>query len=237
MKIRAVLFDLDGSLLPMDQDVFIKAYLGGLCKTLAPKGYTPDDIGAALWKSTAAMVTNNGEKTNEEVFWDNFCALLGQEIRREEETLRCFYEGDFQRVREVCGYDPRAKEIVYLLKERGVKVVLATNPLFPAVATESRIRWAGLEPSDFLFYTTYENSSFCKPNLKYYSTILDKLGLTGEDCIMVGNDVGEDMIAEKLGMKVFLLTDCLINKAGKDISKYPSGSLDDLFNFLSEVTE
>ena len=44
MSIKAVLFDLDGTLLPMDQDVFLKSYLGSLSKKLAPAGYDPKAI-------------------------------------------------------------------------------------------------------------------------------------------------------------------------------------------------
>ena len=78
--------------------------------------------------------------------------------------------------------------------------MLATNPLFPPTATQSRIRWAGLTPEDFEFITTYDNSSFCKPNPDYYREILGKLNLNAGECLMVGNDVGEDMIARTLGM-------------------------------------
>ena len=49
---------------------------------------------------------------------------------------------------------------------------------------------------------------------------------------MIGNDVTEDMVAEKLGMKVFLITDCMINKENKDISMYPSGSFKDAIAYL-----
>ena len=122
-----------------------------------------------------------------------------------------------------------------MLKESGIRVALATNPLFPAVATESRIRWAGLLPEDFELYTTYENSSYCKPNLKYYEEILKKLHVKPEECIMVGNDVGEDMITETLGMKVFLLTDCLINKKGVDLDQFPHGNFQQLQKFLEET--
>ena len=85
-----------------------------------------------------------------------------------------------------------------------------------------------------MLYTTYENSGFCKPNPKYYSEILEKLNLDPEDCLMVGNDVIEDMVAQKLGMKVFLLTDCIINKENKDISQYPNGGFDELIKYLEE---
>lgn len=235
MKIKAILFDLDGTLLPMDQDVFIKEYLGGLVGVLAPRGYDPKAIAGALWKSTGAMVQNDGNKTNEAVFWDSFSSILGDKVRQEEANLEEFYNGDFQKIKDHCGHSPMSRKIIDVLHENGITAVLATNPLFPAVATESRMRWAGLVPEDFKFYTTYENSSFCKPNLKYYSWILETLGLSGEECVMVGNDVGEDMIAEKLGMKVFLLTDDLINKANEDISRYPNGSFDELYSFICEV--
>ena len=115
----------------------------------------------------------------------------------------------------------------------GLKVALATNPIFPKVATESRIRWAGLEPEDFELYTSYENIGYCKPNPDYYREIVKRLGVEPEQCLMVGNDVSEDMVAETVGMKVFLLTDCLINKEQKDINQYRRGSFDQILKRLA----
>ena len=109
-----------------------------------------------------------------------------------------------------------------------------TNPIFPSIATESRIRWAGLEPEDFELYTTYENTGYCKPNPDYYRDILNKLNIQPEDCLMVGNDVTEDMIAASVGTDVFLLTDCMINREQKDISVYPHGSFEQLLAYLRE---
>ena len=107
--------------------------------------------------------------------------------------------------------------------------------MFPSIATESRIRWAGLEPEDFEIFTTYENYHFCKPSLNYYKEVIENLGVKAEECLMVGNDVGEDMVTEQLGMKVFLLPADLINKEGKDISGYPQGALSDLMEFVDEL--
>lgn len=235
MGIKAVLFDLDGTLLPMDQDTFVKAYFGGLCKRMAPLGYAPDKLVDAIWRGTAAMVGNTGEKRNEEVFWDTFAALLGEGIRGDEGELDAFYRENFPSVRTSCGYDARAKTVIEAVKAKGLRCVLATNPIFPAVATECRIGWAGLAPDDFELYTTYENSCHCKPNLAYYRAILSTLDLSPEECAMVGNDVGEDMIAQTLGMRVFLLTDCLINKHGADIARYPHGSFDELLAFINAL--
>ena len=55
-----------------------------------------------------------------------------------------------------------------------------------------------------------------------------------EECLMVGNDVSEDMITEQLGMKTFLLTNCLINKENKNISHYPHGGFTQLHTYLKE---
>ena len=128
-----------------------------------------------------------------------------------------------------------AAQTVRSIKKMGLRTVLATNPIFPAAATESRIRWAGLRPEDFELYTTYENSCFCKPNPDYYRDILKKMNITAEECLMVGNDVTEDMVAKTLGMKVFLLTDCLINKNGKNIDDYPNGSFEQLTDFIKNL--
>ena len=232
MKIKAVVFDLDGTLLPMDQEIFTKAYFGGLAKRLAPRGYDSQNLINAIWIGSQAMVKNDGQKTNEEVFWDKFSEIYGKDVRKDEPYFEQYYHEDFDKVSASCGYNPEAAVTVSKIKDMGFRVALGTNPLFPSIATEKRARWAGLNVSDFEFYTTYENSCFCKPNLHYYEEILKKLNLSAEEVLMVGNDVSEDMIAEKLGMKVFLLTDCLINRENKDISSYPSGSFFELVEFV-----
>lgn len=226
--VKAVLFDLDGTLLPLDQDEFVKGYFRLLAKKLAPYGYEPDKLVKAIWHGTAAMIQNDGSCTNEVVFWKDFTNIFGEQARSHEPVFAEYYEKDFQQVKNICGYTPKAAEIVRSLKAAGVRVALATNPVFPAIATESRIRWAGLEPEEFELYTTYENIGFCKPNLDYYREILRRMELDAADCLMVGNDVDEDMVAGQLGMEVFLLTDHLINKSGTDINAFPHGSFDDL---------
>ena len=100
---------------------------------------------------------------------------------------------------------------------------------------ESRIRWAGLDVSDFECITTYENSRYCKPNPEYYNEILYKMNLQSKECLMVRNDVAEDMTARAVGINVFLLTDCLINKEHEDINQYPRGSYEQLLNYIENL--
>ena len=229
---QMILFDLDGTLLPMDQEAFTKAYFQRLAAKLAPYGYEPDKLIDGVWAGTAAMVKNDGGRTNEEAFWDRFAGLIGDRVLRDKPLFDEYYRREFQEVASVCGSNPKARETVDKLKGAGYRLALATNPLFPAVATESRIRWAGLEPRDFELYTTYENTGYCKPNPAYYRDLLERLGCDAEDCLMVGNDVEEDMVAGTVGMKVFLLTDCIINKQGKDIASFPHGGFDELLQYI-----
>ncbi len=237
MTLKSVFFDLDGTLLPMDQEKFIQGYFGRLCQKMAPFGYDPNLLVKGIWAGTEAMVKNDGSCTNEERFWKVFPAICGEDVLKHVETMNEYYANEFQQVQFDCGFNPNAAKAVELVKALKLIPVLATNPIFPAIATKSRVRWAGLNLDDFAHYTVYENSSYCKPNLKYYQAILERLGLAPEEVLMVGNDVGEDMIAENWGMKTFLLTDNLINKPGADIVQWRHGGFEELFLYLKELAQ
>ena len=235
MMITTILFDLDGTLLPMDQEKFIHAYMTGLTCKAARYGYDPESVPGAIWAGTKAMVKNDGSARNKDVFWDAFSALCKKDARQDIAIFDEFYRNEFQDIRTVCGFDPQAAEAIRHIKAMGYRVALATNPLFPAIATHSRARWAGLDSEDFDLITTYENSRHCKPNPAYYQDVMETLGVKPEECVMVGNDVDEDMVAQKLGIRVFLLTDCLINKSGNDIAQYPHGTFPELMDFIRKL--
>ncbi len=232
MSIQAVLFDLDGTLLPMNYDGFLKLYFGNLAKWMADYGYDPDELVKNIWAGTKAMVMNDGSCMNETKFWDMFAEIYGVNVLQDKVLLDDFYREGFIKAKAACGFDPMAKETVALVKEKGMKIALATNPIFPMVATRQRIDWAGLKKEDFELCTTYENIGFSKPNPAYYTEIAKRLCVAPEECLMVGNDVTEDMAASKAGMKVFLLTDCLLNKNEEDISGYSQGGFTALQEFI-----
>lgn len=234
-KLTTVLFDLDGTLLPMDQDVFTGGYFKLLAKKLAPHGYEPKSLVDSIWAGTAAMVENDGSRTNETAFWDKFSAIYGERALVDKQLFEEFYNVDFRSAEQFCGKNPKSAKAVREIKARGLRVALATNPIFPDTATRTRIGWTGLSPEEFELYTTYENSHFCKPNPDYYLEVTRNLGVSPDECLMVGNDVGEDMVAERLGMRVFLVTDCVINKAGIGIERYLRGGFDELLRFVEEL--
>lgn len=235
MGIKAVLFDLDGTLLPMDQDVFVKKYFEGLSRRLKDRGYNPEELIKAVWLGTEAMIKNNGENINEQVFWQTFSKVFGKKVFDDKPYFDEFYKTDFLKIKEICGSYAKAPKLIEAIKQKGIKVVLATNPIFPEIATKNRASWAGLSLDDFEYVTTYENCKYSKPNLNYYKDIAAKLGVECDECVMVGNDVGDDMVAKALGMQVFLLTDNLINKDNCDISEFPNGNFDNLCEFLLQL--
>ena len=202
---------------------------------MAKYGYDLEMLVKAVWLGTGAMVKNDGSVKNEEVFWKEFGKALNKDARADEPKFQEFYENEFDMVKSSCGYDENARKLIDEVKSMGYRVILATNPIFPAIATEKRIEWVGLTPKDFELYTTYEKIGYCKPNPKYYQEILNQTGLKPEECLMVGNDVTEDMVAETLGMKVFLLTDCIINKENKDISHYPNGGFHEAMEYIKSL--
>lgn len=214
---NTILFDLDGTLAPFNQDDFIHSYFGALVKLLAPMGYGKDALIAALWKGTMAMIQNDGSRLNCERFWDVFTAELGQEILQVEPVLEDFYTGEFDKVKAVLTAHPDRKPLLDLLRAKGFGVVLATNPIFPTVAVETRLRWVGLTSGDFDHVTTYENSRRCKPNPDYYRDILAQIGKNPEDCLMIGNNPVDDGAAREAGLDFYLVTDCIENPNGLPI--------------------
>ena len=235
-KYDAIMFDLDGTLLPMDQDEFTRGYFGYLYKTAAePLGYKKETFVPAMWKGVAAMVKNDGGRKNADAFWEVFEAVTGIESKGKSEVFDRFYEGEFHNAKAFTKPSDLASLAVKAAKEKAERVVLATNPMFPRVGVEARVSWTGVDKDAFCHMTDYENSSYCKPNPKYYLEITEKLGLDPKRCLMIGNNAEEDAFAAmSAGMDAYLVTDCLINEKGLS-PDCPSGTLAECVEFLKAL--
>lgn len=231
--IKAVLFDLDGTLLPMENlNLFMEKYFALISEKLKDYGVTGERFLAATVRSMKAMAKNVTERTNRDIFWEYFHEEFGlweSDIKRK---LDEFYADEYHSLRALCGFNEDAAKTVRSLKAAGYRVAIATNPLFPADALSQRLEWSGISQSEVEFITTYEEYHSCKPSPLYYNEILKNLGLSAEEVMMVGNDTSDDMSAELAGLKVFLLTDCLINTKGVDITKFDRGSFKELRELL-----
>lgn len=220
----------------MQQDEFTTAYFEGLSKKLAQYGYEPQRLIGGVWQGTKAMVKNDGKQTNEQVFWKEFAELFGDKVYDDIDKFNAFYENDFDSLKSHCDCNEQVNKTVQALKKKGYTLVLASNPVFPMTAQKKRMQWAGVNPEDFTLITSYENSCYCKPNPLYFKEIAEKIGVKPSECLMVGNDTTEDAAAKLMGADFFLLTNCLLNKERKDISKYPRGSFLQLLDYIENLS-
>ena len=232
---RDLLFDLDGTLLPMVQDEFANSYFMQLSKKFRGTGVDADKLLKTIEKGLMGMVLNDGRNTNEEVFWQIFEREMKMKKVDIIDRFDEFYLNEFNEIITSTSPTGVAKEIIDIAKKKGLRLFLATNPLFPRQATLNRIRWAGLNPEDFLDITTYENNYFCKPNVKYFQEIIRRNDIDLDRALMIGNDVYEDLSISSLGVKTFLDTDCLENKHELELTSDFQGTLSDLKAFIKEL--
>ncbi|SMC75491.1 HAD family hydrolase [Sporomusa malonica] len=233
--IKSVLFDLDGTLLPINQDEFLREYLKHLGARVAQVVDSKKFV-SQLLASTAVMIKSRDKaKTNQQVFFEDFLPNIGVAADILMPVIDDFYERDFILVKPTTKYSAAARQAVLAVVELGLDVVIATNPIFPISAIRQRIDWAGVGDVDFKFVTSYEECRFCKPHPEYYLEIAERIGCRPEECLMVGNDVGEDLAAAKIGMKTYLVTDCLLNSKDIAVKTDYQGTLTELAETIAGI--
>jgi len=231
--IRAVLFDLDGTLLDLDIDVLVEPYVRGLAQSVVhlvpPERFLP-----SLIQATALMRDNNGRASNAEVFAQSFYPAVGCSRQELEPLFERFYVEEFPKLRSYARRKTHAREAVQTAFAQGFDVVIATNPLFPSMAIRQRLDWAGVGDFPYRLVTTYENSYAAKPNLAYFRHILSTIDQPAEHCIMVG-DEDIDMVAAHLGCRTFLIPSARTCLASTTPTPTNRGTLADLIPMLRDM--
>ncbi|WP_455087517.1 HAD family hydrolase [Parvimonas micra] len=232
---KAILFDLDGTLLPLDEKLFVDIYFTELSKVFSEYNIESNKLVEAIWTATHEIIKNDGKRTNEEAFWEKFKSIINIDLLNIKEVLEKFYANEFFTKLKKCSTENSlAKVAVELAKKNGRKVVLATNPVFPIDALV-RLKWTGLDIDDFDYVTHYSNSSFSKPNPKYYLDLCEKLDVEPKDCLMIGNDERQDIFAaSSAGMNCYLVTDYLYTYPECKVN-CEKGSFEDLIEKLKTL--
>lgn len=226
---KAIFFDLDGTLLPLDLDTFMQEYFQRLANHFAHL-YNPKDFQGYVWQATKVMMKDTrSDITNEQVFMEAFLPLVKHSANELMPMFEDFYSTTFDELAQCTTPTPLARQVVTALADQRYRLVLATNPLFPALATQARMRWAGIENLPWELVTTYENSHFCKPNPAYFAEILTKTNLQPSEVLLVGNDPLEDLSVSELGMKTYLVTDWLVKREQSPYQPTATGSLADFY--------
>lgn len=229
--IDTILFDLDGTLLPMDTEDFTNKYFAALTEKLKDY-FSPEEITKVIWSSTIAMIQNlDSTKTNQDVFFETFTAQVEPSLETLNPIFDDFYEKEFNLLEKEIEKEQKMIESVNILKEKGYDLIIATNPLFPKVAVEQRIKWAGLDQNDFSFVTSYEIMHYCKPQIEFYEEVLEKTNKKPSQSLMVGNDVKEDMIIKDLGVETYLIEDFIIGDLSNKEKIDHHGNYDDFYEY------
>lgn len=206
--LSGVLFDLDGTLLDIDLDAFLRGYFVALGPVVAQVMGADADVDTALrvvMASTEAMMLAHPNQTNREVFNGTFNRLTGTDLDLDEYALpfEHFYAEVFPTLRGKMAPRPGARHAVETALSLGLQVAIATNPIFPLSAIRERMRWACIDDLPVHIVTSYETMHATKPLSAYYSQTAKMLGVNPHECLMVGDDRKLDMAAADIGMRTF----------------------------------
>jgi FMN phosphatase YigB (HAD superfamily) len=232
--VDTILFDLDGTLLPMEMNVFLRMYFYEVGRAFTDMS-DPKTFVSHLLEATQFMLNNDGKKTNSEVFAEKFSRKINGQMDIYLERFEKFYDEGYLNLKNYVYPNPLVKKAVETLKNKGYKLVIATNPIFPQKAVIHRVSWAGLNPSDFIYITSFEKSRYCKPNINFFLEVLDSIGKEAYHCLMVGNDVQEDLAAYKAGMHTYLITDHMINRNEEKVISTFTGDYKEFFGFVEKL--
>lgn len=236
-KYQAVFFDLDGTLLPMEGEVFIKRYFEVLPQFLVAEGFDdPRGIVAAVNEGTKAMFKPH-EELNSEAFWRVFKETCGFSRSEFEPVMERFYASEFY---SSIGRDVERFEdglaALKILREKGYPLYLTTLPVFPKQAVEARLAWSGIDSGFFGFITTYDECCAVKPSLDYYRQCMERAGVEDpSQVLMVGNNTSDDLAILELGCDAYLVTDFMINENDYDLNRVKHGTFKDFCTFAEEL--
>ncbi len=237
MKYKYLLFDLDGTLLHFDPEDFIRTYLGAASKYFIDLIPDPQKFVKEILRSTDVMEKGDDKNTNTlEKFLNDFCPKFEASCEAIRQRFHNFYKTEFEVIKPLITKMKGAVDLLEMVKKDypEIKVILATNPVFPFVSIERRMEWGEISQDYFDFITHAENSTYCKGNGKYWTEILEKVGGTPEESLVIGNDGYRDMGAKTYGFSTFLIEENLENGENmtSDIQPDYRGTLEDLYHLL-----
>ena len=233
---RAVLFDLDGTLCPMELEEFLGGYFKDIARFAAEHGVDAEKFARAFGAGALAMGKREpGGKTNYDVFWDTFFTTFDRDEADWEALFAGYYDTRFGAIGADVVPNPATRRAVDALVAKGYPLVLATQPMFPRRAVEWRLAWAGVASAPFRYISTYENSTAVKPQVEYYAEVLERCGLSAADVLMVGNNTLDDLAAAKLGVDVYLVTVHLLDPEDRGLEGVAHGTMEEFASWAESL--
>ncbi|SHH40033.1 HAD family hydrolase [Thermosipho atlanticus] len=196
-----IFLDYDGTIVETPEQDFMKLYFLELSK----KSQLPIEY---IYKMVMSSIEEILKNQNPEKFlFDSFLEVIVSKDKYDREfwynLFFDFYENEFDKVGKVMKPN---KKLVEKIKTTNKKLIFASNPLFPEIATLKRIRFVGLKPENFTYIAHMENSHFAKPNPLFFKEIMEELNISPNECVMIG-DTEYDKSCEKVGIKFFHISE------------------------------
>jgi HAD superfamily hydrolase (TIGR01549 family) len=245
--ITTLLFDIDNTLLKFDELDFMPIYTKLIHRYFHDEMPDFNNFVRIFLESTYKMVEKDPQGLTtlsrfEHDFMKHFETLKASDIH---ERFLHFYQNEFNQLKQIMKPDIFAKPLLTLAANH-FTLVAATNPLFPSIANEIRLNWGGIGRNNIHWneITSADDYHFAKPHIEYYQEILDRLNKDPFECLMIGNDPVNDMIAGKIQIKTFLIVGDEYSKhkvirtsLDKEKPRFPfdfSGTLEDFYESLKQ---
>lgn len=203
--LKAVAFDLGGTLFK-DKNSPMEASRAQW-KEMKRRGY---EIGwkeyrkrvDEAWETFTDKYGKTVRKYESGLFLEFFCDIADMNIPKAErkDLGKLFYKkfSEFEELRK------GSEEVIDYCKKAGMITGVITNG--NRIMTERRLDKGNIRGKfDHVIYSVDVGEQ--KSSLKPFEVFLNKTDLDGENCLMVGNTLDEDMHAKKLGFKTVLISE------------------------------
>lgn len=204
--IEAVLFDIDNTLILFDETKFFQTYIPKLTPVFADV-FSPEEFHKRLIGGSRALLRNHGQKFNAEYYLDTFSHGMVDMRQELWNRFEQFYNTEFDALSKLVTPVEGVPAIFDEIRRMGMKIIIASHPLWPERVQQIRLNWAGLDGFPYTWITHIENTKHCKPQIEYYHEISENVQIPPGKCMMVGNDPVNDMVAGMTGMKTYQVTD------------------------------
>ncbi len=220
--LKAVLFDLDGTLLDLDGDAFLEDYVKQLGQFMEP--WIPaEKFQEALWAAAVgALAQSHLGRSNRFVLIESLSSTLSVASTELWARIDQFNRSNAHHVLPGGQPTPGARRAVETARAHGLAVALATTPIYDLPVVQERLRRGHLDDFSWDLIATDQFFS-TKPYPDYFNEVAERLGIEPGECLMVGDDAFNDLSARAVGMSTFYVGPPM---GGLDVG--PRGSLHDL---------
>ncbi|MBZ0298844.1 MAG: HAD-IA family hydrolase [Anaerolineae bacterium] len=220
--IKAVLLDLDDTLLRCSDRVFVPEYLRLIDQHFLTKWDFPHLSQTLRQFIHAAAGPRDSRQTNNALAE----AIIAEATRRSPQEIgdafASFYAQVYPQLAGCVEAVPHAAELFTTLRQQQYAVVIATNPLYPAEAIRQRLAWAGLadDLAAYALVTHSGNMHFTKPDPAYYAEIIARVGVEPDEALMVGDSLTNDMRpAAVLGLSTYGVNENHLEEQPEDVDQ------------------